>query len=127
MNQAIKIGFLFRKPKFPIICDFNGYVMSFMDISTIAKRINDIPLRSGDVYNVVDAAGEGWAFYSEKLLFSPLTVKKRWKKKEIIDLYNNRNNRHNEHRYVLKNPDSKRLSEVIGVIAELLDESNPWY
>jgi len=41
---------------------------------------------------MVDATGEGWAFHSDLMIVSPLTLKKRWKKTEVIRLFNASNN-----------------------------------
>jgi len=40
------------------------------------------------VIDLVDATGEGWPFHSAGMIMSPLTLKKRWKKIEVILLFN---------------------------------------
>jgi len=40
-------------------------------------------------YNALDSTGEGWSFYPDRWVLSPLCSKKRWTKLEIIKLYNN--------------------------------------
>ena len=42
--------------------------------------------------DIVDATGEGWAFYADLMIVSPLTLKKRWKKVEVIRLFNESDN-----------------------------------
>jgi len=41
---------------------------------------------------MVDATGEGWAFHSDLMIVSPLTLKKRWKKIDVIRLFNGSDN-----------------------------------
>jgi hypothetical protein len=42
--------------------------------------------------DIVDATGEGWAFHPDLMAVSPLTLKKRWKKIDVIRLFNESNN-----------------------------------
>ena len=42
--------------------------------------------------DVVDATGEGWVFHSDLMVVSPLTLKKRWKKIDVIRLFNGSDN-----------------------------------
>ena len=42
--------------------------------------------------DIVDATGEGWAFHADLMIVSPLTIKKRWKKIEVIRLFNESDN-----------------------------------
>jgi len=39
---------------------------------------------------VVDSSAEGFGFYPQMMLITPLTTKKRWTKAEVIALYNGR-------------------------------------
>ena len=41
---------------------------------------------------IVDATGEGWAFHPDLMVVSPLTLKKRWKKIDVIQLFNKSEN-----------------------------------
>lgn len=41
---------------------------------------------------IVDATGEGWAFHPDLMVVSPLTLKKRWKKIDVIQLFNKSDN-----------------------------------
>jgi hypothetical protein len=42
--------------------------------------------------DIVDATGEGWAFHPDLMVVSPLTLKKRWKKIDVIRLFNQSDN-----------------------------------
>jgi hypothetical protein len=90
---------------------------------SLLKRLSDIDLPTKTNYPVIDSTGEGWGLYlfpSEAVL-SPMAVKKRWSKREVIHLYNQRKNvSENESPYSEKSLSSKRIDRIIREIADLL-------
>jgi hypothetical protein len=54
----------------------------------LRRQLERLELQGGAVLDLVDATGEGWAFHSDLRIVSPLTLKKRWKKIEVIRLFN---------------------------------------
>jgi len=105
-----------------VICDFNNTVVSFADETDISKRMLQYPVVSGEYYDLIDSTGESWELsFDEDAVISPLSLEK-WTKKKLIDLCNNRDNRSDKNVYVLKNPDSKKLTVLIKELAEMLGE-----
>jgi hypothetical protein len=86
----VTVSFLFRKPKFPIICDIDGYVIAANSISDFEKQLSAYNICKGTQYPIIDITGEGWSFYPEHMAISPLTTKKKWFKKDVIAIFNNR-------------------------------------
>jgi hypothetical protein len=82
---------LFRKPKFPIICDIDGYVIAAKSISGFERQLSTCNICKVSRYPIVDITGEGWSFYPEHMAISPLTTKKKWFKKEKITLIDRKN------------------------------------
>jgi hypothetical protein len=118
------VSYLFRKPKFPILCNVDGFIIAAKSEKSFRRQINVMDVRPDKFYDVVDVSGEGWVFYATHMVISPLTVKKRWFKKEVIALYNNResSSRQNE-RYSEKSISSKRFDEIFRDIVNLLERA----
>lgn len=116
------ISFLFRKPRFPIICNLNGIVIAANSVKSLERKLKKIQIEPEGYYDVVDASNEGWGFSARHMVISPLTLKKRWFKKDVIDLYNNRENSSNQDKkYSLKSISSKRFDKIFNEIVDLLE------
>ncbi|MBN1364840.1 MAG: hypothetical protein JW976_08550 [Syntrophaceae bacterium] len=124
MDKIPPVQFLFRKPKYPVIVNIDGVLTCGRSAITLANRLSKlINLQEGS-YDAIDSTGEGWSFYSDKWILSPLCIKKRWTKLEIIWLYNNRKNKASNHvTYSEKSLSSKRLDRVFNDIFELLNKT----
>lgn len=56
-----------------------------------AKRILRLRMPDGEIaIPLIDSSGQGFAYYPDSMVVSSLAVKRRWKKSEIIDVYNSR-------------------------------------
>ena len=116
----VTINFLFRKPKFPIICDIDGYVIAAKSISGFEKQLSTYNIHKVSRYPIVDVTGEGWSFYPEHMAISPLTTKKKWFKKEVIAIFNNRKNNTANITYSEKSISAKRYDKIFQDIVGLL-------
>ena len=117
------ISFLFRKPKFPIICNFNGIVMAAKSLKSLEKKLKKIPIDTEKYYDIVDVTNEGWGFSAKHMVISPLTIKKKWFKREVIDLYNKRKNSSKQGKeYSIKSISSKRFDKIFTEIVDLLEK-----
>jgi hypothetical protein len=115
------INYLFRKPKYPVICDIDGYVIAAKSEKTLVKYLLEVELDLKRTYNLVDSTAEGWVFSPEHMFVSPLTFKKKWSKKDVISIFNNRINSSSEEvQYSEKSLSSKRFEKVFGDIVDLL-------
>jgi hypothetical protein len=124
MDKIPPVQFLFRKPKYPVIVDIDGDVICGRSAIALAKRLSKLISLQEKSYDAIDSTGEGWSFYSDKWVLSPLCIKKRWTKLEIIRLYNNRKNKTSDHiNYSEKSLSSKRLDMVFNDIFELLNKT----
>ncbi len=74
---------------------------------------------------VVDAAAEGWVLVTDVMVLSPLTHKKRWTKKEVIDLFNeSKTAKQAGLEYPIRSLSSKRFDRIVGDIVELILSTN---
>jgi len=116
----VTISFLFRKPRFPIICDIDGYVISAKSISGFEKQLSAYNICKESRYPIIDITGEGWSFYPEHMAISPLTKKKKWFKKEVIAIFNNRKSNTSNVTYSEKSISTKRYDKIFQDIVGLL-------
>jgi hypothetical protein len=114
------LTFVFRIPEYPIICNIDGYLIAAKDEDSFVNELKGIPGELEKSYDLLDAAGEGWLFLTEHMAISPLTIKKKWLKKELIALFNNRKNTPGEAKYSEKSLSSKRFDRIFMEIVELL-------
>lgn len=92
MKVSAKIRYVFRRPRFPIVCAVADELVSAGTPAAFQRQIERFELESDAVLDIVDATGEGWAFHAELMVVSPLTLKKRWRKLAVIRLYNESQN-----------------------------------
>jgi hypothetical protein len=79
-----------------------------------------------DGYETIDASGEGFGLsvYEDCFALSPLVLKKKWTKLELIRLYNSRKNNADENNYSEKSLSAKRFDKILSDIASLLTTIN---
>ena len=118
------VEYLLRKPKYPIICRIDNTLLAAKSGAELDLKLKTIgPITDGN-YDVIDVAGEGWWLNTEYMVVSPICVKKKWTKKEIIQLYNNsRYVRETEKKYSEKSLSTKRLDRIVVDVAKLISDS----
>ena len=127
MAPILELSHLFRRPQYPVLIDLDGTLLAAKSAKSLLKKLSvlDLPLEAN--YPAIDSAGEGWGLYlfPGAAVLSPLTIKKRWSKREVIHLYNQRTNRAKDDLlYSEKSLSSKRLDRIIREIADLLLEAD---
>ena len=81
--------FFFRKPVFPILVD-TGTELIVLRRAGEGDRLARLVGPDAEPLDVIDSRVEGFAYHPEHDIISPLTMKKDWRKAEIIALYNAR-------------------------------------
>lgn len=84
---------MFRRPKFPIIIEIDGAVLSARSAQGLEKKLSRFKLVPGSKYEAADSTGATWDLYVDLMTLSPLTLRKRPTKKELIALVNGRSNK----------------------------------
>ena len=116
----MEITFLFRKPRFPIICSLDGYVVAANSIGEFGEGVSRLEFTEDAIFPVIDISGEGWSFYPKFKSISPLTTKKKWIKKELIAIFNERTNKSNNVLYSDNSLSSKRFDRIFQDIVDLI-------
>jgi len=115
------LTYIFRKPKFPIVCNFDGVLVAAKSEITFTRQLDKIKIDIDKSYPLISISGEGWMFLPQHMAVSPLTAKKKWTKKEIITLYNSRKNPTSDgNQYSDKSLSAKRFEKIFTDIVELL-------
>ena len=78
-------------------------------------------LPSGKDYPIVDASGKAWVLITKHMVVSPLILKHRWTKKEIVRMFNDSTNaRLSNMRYPERSLGNKRLDRIVAEIVEVI-------
>ena len=120
------IKYLFRVPVFPVITSIDGHVIGAVTPDDLGVELSKAQFVQEEIYDAVDSTGEGWSLLvKESIVFlSPLNMRKRWTKREIIKLFNERENTELAEgiQYSEKSLSAKRRDKIISDIAELLTQ-----
>ncbi len=91
-NTSARVQYAFRRPRFPIIYAVGNELLAALSPVALQRQLARLEFQDAKVLDMVDATGEGWAFHSDLMIVSPLTLKKRWKKIDVIRLFNGSDN-----------------------------------
>ena len=87
-----KVQYVFRRPRFPIIYAVGDELFAALSPAALQRQLERLEPQGVTVLDIVDATGEGWTFHPDLMIVSPLTLKKRWKKIDVIHLFNGSDN-----------------------------------
>jgi len=119
--ETKQLLYVIRKPVYPVICDIDGYVFSGITEKDFCREIAKFSSFGGEYYHLADSTGEDWMFSPQSMALSPITFRKRWTKRKLILLVNNRKNKSEEDMdYSIKSLSSKRFERVFGDLVDLL-------
>lgn len=116
------IDYLFRKPKFPVICCIDDLLIMAKSDVEFQHRVDKVGLTPDTCYSMVDSTGASWEFYTSQMYITP-TMRRKWPKKRIIQAYNDSQNCQSADPYSEKSLSSKRFDIVSSDIVELIEQS----
>jgi hypothetical protein len=115
------IQFLFRRPRFPVICDAQGVLIGAGTHKQLSNQLALIDFAPGEQIPLIDSTSEGWVLDVDHMIVSPLTFKKSWTKKEVIEVFNrSKTARQAGLEYPERSLSSKRFERIIGEIVKLI-------
>ena len=77
------LKYIFRKPKFPIICNFDGVLVAAKSEITFTRQLDKLKIDIEKSYPLISISGEGWMFLPQYMAVSPLTAKKNWNEGQV--------------------------------------------
>lgn len=111
-----------RRPRFPVIIDTGAQIVGARTGADCSKKIQRLIIPVGEItIPVIDSSGQGFAYYPDSMVVSPVAVKMRWKKSEIIDIYNSRKPAGSP-AYRPGSLSNKPVERIVSEIVELLSE-----
>ncbi len=116
------IRYMFRKPKFPIICILDDMLITAKSDAELQSRLNSVTLMPDTRYNTIDSSGATWELSTNQMYIAP-TLRRKWSKKKIIQTYNGSRNCKNTRPYSEKSLSSKRFEVIFSDIVELIEQS----
>jgi hypothetical protein len=78
------IDYLFRLPKFPIICVIDDWLVTASSEVIFERRIANVALTPNTSYHLIDSTGEDWQFNSGEMYIMP-TKRRKWSKKRTYN------------------------------------------
>jgi hypothetical protein len=116
------IRYAFRSPSFPIIIDIDGHVVSARSMQGLEKKLSGLELLPGRMYDAVDSKGATWFLHRDPMLLSPLTLKQRPTKIQLIKMVNGRKNKSKDAKpYSEKSLSAKTFGVVFEDLVEILE------
>jgi hypothetical protein len=120
-SKTNTIAFAFRRPKFPLICDFDGELFAVSSPAALQRRLAGVELADEKKTRFVDASGEPWMFLAEARIFAPGFTIRRWRKIEVIRMFNeSRSAKSMGLQYPERRLANRRLDMIVRDIAALL-------
>jgi len=116
---------LFRSPDFPVVCDAGSVLVGASSLQDFSAQVATLDLPPDGNLPVVDASAEGWVFNTQHGVLSPLTIKKKWTKKEVIAMFNASSAAAAlEGRYSERSLSAKRFNRILTELVELIRSAN---
>jgi hypothetical protein len=122
MNSKMNaIVFAFRRPRFPLICDLDGELSAAESSAALQMLLAGRELSDERKARFVDANGESWMFLQNKTILAPEFPMRRWRKIEVIRMFNESRNA-SEMRlcYPERRLANRRLDRIVCEIAGIL-------
>lgn len=110
--------FFLRRPVFPILVDTGKELIVLRTAGEGERRLAGVAEAGAKSLDVIDARVEGFAYYPEHDVITPLTLKKVWRKAEIVALYNAR--KHPDAPGYAPSLSARKLPSVLADVMELV-------
>jgi hypothetical protein len=117
---------MFRKPKYPIIANIDGFLICGKSEAEFYKHFKKCTLgENAEEYDVFASDTAEWTLMVKDMIITPaLTIGQRWTKLKFIELFNNSpNSRLLSVQYSTKSLSSKTVDRVFNDIYELIESS----
>jgi len=114
-----------RKPVFPVIYVIKGALLIARTEKELERHTGVWTGKTSENCTLIDLTGEDWIFTPSFPALSPMSGRKRWRKKDIIELFNNsRLAQEAKLNYSTKGLSAKKLDRIINDIVDLISSAN---
>jgi len=84
------VNYIFRLPRFPVILDSGERLLPAKSKAQLERWIEKLEIKDESKTDIVDIKGEGFSYYPKLAAITPSIGIRRWKKLQLIDLYDSR-------------------------------------
>lgn len=84
------MNYIFRLPRFPVILDSGERLLPAKSKVQLERSIEKLGIKDERKRDIIDANGEGFSYYPKDEMIAPSIEIRRWKKLQILDLYDSR-------------------------------------
>jgi len=84
------VNYIFRLPRFPVILDSGDKLVSAKSKAQLERWVEKLEIKDEVKRDIIDSNGEGFAYYPKITAIAPNIRIRRWKKLQIINLYDSR-------------------------------------
>jgi len=84
------VNYIFRLPRFPVVFDSGDKLFAAKSKAQLERWIEKLAIQDDRRRDIIDATGEGFAYYPRIQAITPSIGIRKWKKLQIIDLYDSR-------------------------------------
>jgi hypothetical protein len=125
-DEQIQFSILLRGPKYPAIVISAEDIWPVFDLNDLGTACYfALPLKGSTMVSIVDVTGEEFLYMPDKTALMPGIGRKKWTKKQIIELFNNSETAKDENiQYPSKSISNKRLDVIFNEICGLLSHNN---
>jgi hypothetical protein len=121
MSKTEAITYVFRRPRFPLICSIDGHLVAGRSLRDVERRLARFDLSPYRELDLIDATGESWVLLPDKMILAPGFLARRWRKVDIIRLFNeSRSAKESGFQYPEALIPSKRLDAIVNDLVALL-------
>ncbi len=116
--------FLIRAPVFPVILGFHGTVFGLRHPEAFERLVKSLRTPDGGPKwsDLIDATWGGFHYYREGDVITPLCIKTRWNKRELVELVNGRTNRSGDQPdYTTRSLGNRSKDRVFSELLDLVD------
>ena len=115
------MNYIFRLPRFPVVLDSGEKLFPAKSKAQLERWIEKLAIKDERRRDIIDASGEGFAYYPKIQTVTPHIGIRKWKKLQIIDLYDSRRLPESP---VMKRTSlgSRTLEDIVYETVELLQE-----
>ena len=114
---------IFRLPRFPVVFDSGEKLLPAKSKAQLERWIENLAIKDDRKRDIIDANGEGFAYYPKIHTITPHIGIRKWKKLQIIDLHDSRRTPESPvmRRTSLGN---RTLEDIVWETVELLQQSH---
>ena len=117
------MNYIFRLPRFPVILDSGERLLPAKSKAQLERCIEEMEIKDERKRDIIDSNGEGFSYYPKITTIAPSIGIKKWKKLQIIDLYDSRRQPENP---VMRRVSlgSRTLEDIVCETVELLRQNH---